>query len=170
MTERVEVIDPATGAVVATADRDRVRAENLWHRSVFVVVLRADGHVVTHRRADWKDMWPSRWDCAFGGVVAAGEAVTDAAERELAEEAGIHGAQLEHLGRGVHDDADVREVGEVYLARWDGPLAPADGEVAELGAVPLAALDAWLDSTPVVPDARTIVAPLLRGVRGGAGA
>ena len=169
MSERVEVIDPVTGATLDTVERARVRSENLWHRSVFVVLLRSDGLVVTHRRADWKDMWPGRWDCAFGGVVAAGEATAVAAERELAEEAGVHGPALEHLGRGMHDDEDVREVGDVYLARWDGPLAPADGEVVELGTVPLAELDAWLGDTPVVPDACTIVAPLLRTLVGGAG-
>ena len=164
MTERVDVIDPDAGTVVSVTTRDRVRAENLWHRSVFVVVARTDGTVVTHRRADWKDVWPDRWDCSFGGVVSAGETTHEAAERELAEEAGIVGVPLEHLGRGRYADDRVREVGEVYLARWDGPVVPTDGEVAEVGGVALSGLDAWLERHDVVPDAVTIVVPLLAGV------
>ena len=166
--ELVEVVDEA-GAVVRLATRAEMRAGNLRHRGVAVVVITGAGELVAHRRADWKDVWPGRWDCSFGGVVAAGEDVAAAAARELAEEAGVAGVPLEHLGRGVHDDDEVREVGDVYLARWDGAVDPTDGEVVEVGSVAVAALDAWLATHEVVPDARSIVVPLLRPASGGQG-
>ena len=162
MTELVDVIDPDSGVVVAVAPRADVRARNLWHRSVFVVVRRADDTLVTHRRADWKDVWPGRWDCSFGGVVASGEDVERAAARELAEEAGVVDVALTHLGRGRYEDAQVREVGDVYLAEWDGPVEPSDGEVAALGSVARCGLDAWVASHRVVPDAVELVLPVLR--------
>ena len=61
------------GAVVRLATRAEMRAGNLRHRSVAVVVVTSAGEVVAHRRADWKDVWPGRWDVCFGGVVGVGE-------------------------------------------------------------------------------------------------
>ena len=84
----VEVVDER-GVVVRLATRAEMRAGNLRHRSVAVVVVTGAGEVVAHRRADWKDVWPGRWDVCFGGVVGVGEGWRDAARRELAEEAGV---------------------------------------------------------------------------------
>ena len=162
----VDVIDD-DGAVIATASRREVRAANLLHRSAFVVVLDSADRVVVHQRADWKDVWPSRWDLAFGGVVDAGEAWDHAAERELREEAGI-AAALEHLGTGRYEDDVVREVGEVYLARSDGPFSFPDGEVVASDRVPMADLDRWIAAHDLVPDSVSIVVPLLRDRMAGA--
>jgi 8-oxo-dGTP pyrophosphatase MutT (NUDIX family) len=155
----VDVVDEA-GDVTATVTRREIRAGNLLHRAVFVVVLDGADRVVVHQRADWKDVWPSRWDLAFGGVVDAGEGWTAAAARELLEEAGIT-APLEHLGAGRYEDASVREVAEVYLARSDGPFTFPDGEVAASARVPLVDLGAWITGHDLVPDSLAIVVPLL---------
>ena len=77
------------GNVVETVTRSRMRAANLRHRTVGVVVRTTGGEVVVHQRAAWKDVWPSYWDVAFGGVLEPGESWIDGARRELAEEAGI---------------------------------------------------------------------------------
>lgn len=156
----VDVVDDQ-GAVVATATRREVRAANLLHRSVFVAVLDPEDRLVVHQRADWKDVWPGRWDVAFGGVVDAGEAWEAAAERELMEEAGV-AAGLERLGPGRYEDVAVRELAEVFLARSGGPFTFPDGEVAAAARVPLADLDGWLATHDVVPDSVAIVVPLLR--------
>ena len=157
----VDVVDDH-GVVLRTATRREVRAANLLHRSVFIAVIDGAGRLVVHQRADWKDIWPSRWDIAFGGVVDAGETFAAAAARELAEEAGID-APLEVLGSGRYEDDAVREVAEVLLARSDGPFSFPDGEVAASDRVPLTELDAWVTAHDVVPDSLAIVGPLLRG-------
>ena len=162
----VDVVDDV-GAVTATVTRREIRAGNLLHRSVFVAVLDGAGHIVVHQRADWKDVWPSRWDLAFGGVVDAGEDWAAAAARELREEAGIT-APLEHLGPGRYEDGSVREVAEVYLARSDGPFTFPDGEVAASDRVALADLDGWIAAHELVPDSVAIVVPLLAPLAGGA--
>jgi len=42
--------------------------------SLYVLVVSLDGRrLLVHRRADWKDVWPGRWDVCFGGVAGAGE-------------------------------------------------------------------------------------------------
>src|SRR5690606_5285189 len=83
-SEPVEVVD-RNGTVVDVVDRARMRAKRLRHRCTYVAVVDAADRVVVHRRADWKDVWPGRWDIAFGGVVAVGETWDAAAARELAE-------------------------------------------------------------------------------------
>lgn len=157
--ELVEVVDP-DGRVVGTATRAEVRAGNLRHRSVFVAVATSDGEVVVHRRAAWKDVWPSAWDVAFGGVLAVGETFADGARRELAEEAGVD-APLERLGAGAYQDDDVAEVAEVYLARHDGPFTTPDGEVAAIDRVPVAELAAWCAGRAVCADSLALVVPRL---------
>jgi isopentenyldiphosphate isomerase len=156
----VDVVDDA-GDVVGTATRREVRAGNLLHRSVFVAVVDGQDRLVVHQRAAWKDVWPGRWDVAFGGVVDAGEDWAPAASRELLEEAGVT-APLEHLGSGRYEDGSVREVAEVFLARSPGPFTFPDGEVVASERLAVAELDGWLAGHEVVPDSLAIVVPLLR--------
>ncbi len=158
-TELVDQLDEA-GAVVGSVTRGDMRALNLRHRSVAVVVVNSRQQVLVHRRADWKDVWPSRWDLAFGGVVGAGEAWEEAARRELAEEAGV-AAPLEYLGEDTYADDDVREVARVYLARSDGPFVHADGEVTATKWVPLAGVAEWVSAHQLCPDTVALVLPRL---------
>src|SRR5947209_15330433 len=96
--EQVEILNER-GAVVDVVGRDVMRAENLRHRAVYVAVV--DGkRLLVHQRAAWKDVWPARWDIAFGGVCGVGERWSDAAIRELAEEAGVVVAERELLDLG----------------------------------------------------------------------
>jgi 8-oxo-dGTP pyrophosphatase MutT (NUDIX family) len=166
--ELVEVVD-AEGVVERLATRAEMRAGNLRHRSVAVVVLTGLDEVVAHRRADWKDVWPGRWDVCFGGVTGVGEDWRRAAARELAEEAGIEvdPATLRELGRGDFTDEDVSAHARVYVVSHDGPFHPADGEVAELVLVPLVDLDAWLVDRELCPDSAALVVPLLAGLAPG---
>ena len=70
--ELVEVIGP-DGVVERVVTRAEMRAQNLRHRNIAVFVQRSDGRLVVHQRADWKDVYPSLWDIAFGGVPGVGE-------------------------------------------------------------------------------------------------
>jgi 8-oxo-dGTP pyrophosphatase MutT (NUDIX family) len=159
--ELVDVIDEA-GRVVRQATRAEVRRSHLRHRAVFIVVLSSDRrHVLTHQRAEWKDVWPSRHDVAFGGVLGAGESFADGARRELAEEAGLVGVALDRLGAGTYDDGVVHEQAEVFVTRHDGPFTFADGEVVGTEWVTVDGLDRWIAAHDVVPDSVVIVRPLL---------
>ena len=161
--ESVDWIDE-TGRLLGVVDRARMRAGRLRHRAVFVAVVDTSDAIVVHRRAGWKDVWPSAWDLCFGGVVAAGETWDDAAGRELAEEAGLTGVTLEPLGEPfVFDDESVSLLGRAYLVRTDAPIVPRDGEVAELDRVPRAALAHWATGRVVCPDSLGCVLPLLAG-------
>ena len=119
------------GTVLRVVTRGEMRAGHLRHRCVYLVVIGGDDRLLVHRRSPDKDVWPGRWDVAAGGVVAAGEAWDDAARRELAEELGLRGVELEPLGGGTFDDDDVHVTGRCYLVRSDGPFQFDDGEVVE---------------------------------------
>lgn len=157
--ERVEVIGPE-GIVEREVTRAEMRARRLRHRCTYVVVIDAEDRVVVHQRASWKDVWPSHWDLAFGGVVAVGETWDAAARRELAEEAGVH-APLEAWGGGSYDDDQVSLLGRVYLARYDGHLTFADGEVVRTERVPRATVRAWITARPHCPDSVALAADVL---------
>ncbi len=147
------------GRVIRVVRRAEMRQHRLRHRTVFIAVLGSDGRLLVHRRADDKDVWPSRWDLAAGGVVAVGESWDDAARRELAEELGVKGIELEPLGVDTYEDDDVAVLGHVYLARSDGPFRFADGEVAEARFVTAAELDVLRASQPFCPDSIAVVWP-----------
>jgi 8-oxo-dGTP pyrophosphatase MutT (NUDIX family) len=159
--EPVEVLDEV-GAVTNVVPRSEIRAANLRHRAVYVVVC-SGTRILAHQRAAWKDVWPSRWDLAFGGLCAIGERWPDAARRELAEEAGVVAGEHEllDLGDGRFESDEVRVVGRAFAVASDGPFTFADGEVERVEWVERAELDAWLEGHDSCPDTVEIVVPRL---------
>ena len=155
--EPVEVVDP-DGAVERVVPRRVVRKGNLRHRATFVVVHNSRDEVLVHQRAAWKDIWPSRWDLAFGGICGVGESWAEAAARELGEEAGLH-AEMVDLGPVRFESAETRAVGRVYVARHDGPGTFPDGEVVDHAWVPVAELAAWAETHELCDDSAAVVLP-----------
>jgi len=143
--------------------RSRIRAANLRHRSVSIAVLGSDGRLLVHRRSLDKDVWPGMWDVCVGGVVASGETYEQAAERKLAEELGIVGAEVRLVGSGRYEDDAVRLIGRCYQVAHDGPFRFVDGEVAEIRHLSAPKLHALARVTNFVPDSWAMVLPLLPG-------
>lgn len=158
-SELVEEVD-ADGTVLRVVTRAEMRAERLRHRTTFVAVVDSHGRLLVHQRSPLKDVWPSRWDLAAGGVAAVGEAWADGARRELAEELGID-APVEDLGRGRYDDDDVKTVAAIFVARHDGPYRFADGEVVDARWVTAGELADLLASEQFCPDSVALVLPLV---------
>ncbi|MCU1372449.1 MAG: Low-specificity L-threonine aldolase [Ilumatobacteraceae bacterium] len=162
--ELVEVVD-AAGTVLDVVPRSVMRAQRLRHRCTYIVVVDLDERLIVHQRALWKDVWPGRWDVAFGGVVGVGEDWGEAALRELREEAGVE-AGLQDLGGGPYDDAEVSLLGRVYLARHDGPFTFPDGEVLQADRIPLDEVEPWIAGRDLCPDSLLLAASALGTLAG----
>ncbi|MDX6234127.1 MAG: hypothetical protein QOH68_3220 [Nocardioidaceae bacterium] len=164
MDELVEVLG-ADGSVERIVTRAEMRAGRLRHRGVGVLVRRpGDGALLGHQRAAWKDVWPSYWDLAFGGVCGVGETFEASAVRELAEEAGISvdADALRFVADGDFEDGSISLVARVFEIDHEGPFTFADGEVERSEWVERDRLDAWVAERDVVPDTLSIGLERLR--------
>ena len=152
------------GEVLGSVTRRVMRRANLLHRAVFVIV--SDGlRILVPQRAAWKDIWPSYWDLALGGVVGAGEDWDAAAARDSVEEAGIS-TPLEPLGEARYADDRVQEIARVYRTVSSGPFAFPDGEVADSAWIDFAGLDGWIADHAVCPDSVAIIPTIVLPLEG----
>jgi len=161
--EQVSLYDPLTDQVCGVAPRDEVRARNLPHAGTAVLLTDSAGRVYVHRRTDTKDVYPGRWDCWAGGVVAAGETPANAAVRELAEELGVRDVSLEPLSQQWYRDEHVHYLAVTFRAVYDGPVTLQADEVAEGCWMTWDELRDLLDDPhrPFVPDGRLAIEQLL---------
>ncbi|MEQ9726255.1 NUDIX hydrolase [Pseudomonas sp. WHRI 8822A] len=111
--------------------RAELRSRRLIGRGTFILLFNAAGELCVHRRTLSKAVYPGYWDIAAGGMVAAGEAYAQSAERELAEELGIRDAVLRDHGRFFFDQPDNRIWCAVFSAVSDAPLILQPEEVLE---------------------------------------
>ena len=163
--ELVDVLDAAGNVVGRTTRRD-MRARRLPHRCVYVLVFNAAGELFVHLRTATKDVYPSHWDPAAGGVLAAGESFDDGARRELAEELGVQ-APLEPLFPFRFENRDTIVHARVYAARHDGPFTLQPEEIVEGRFFDWTAFDALVARAPVCPDSLAVVTRHRSGQAGG---
>jgi len=158
--EVVDVVDDV-GRTIGRVTRREMRARRLPHRSCYVLVFNRGGALFVHRRTADKDVYPSCWDVAIGGVLEAGETWTDGARRELREELGVD-APLEPLFplRWQDERNDVH--GMVFRAVHDGPFRLQPEEIACGAFVPVASVDARAAREPFCPDGLAALAEYRR--------
>ena len=151
MGELVALYDDA-GRIAGAADRARVRAENLRHGATGVVVRNSVGEVYVHRRTETKDVYPGLYDFCAGGVLQAGEDPYTSALREVAEELGVTGVDLEPVGEADYADEHTRYRAFLFACTYDGPITWQPEEVAWGAWVTPARLLEMLNELPFVPD------------------
>lgn len=154
--ELVDVCDDA-GRVVGRATRREMREHRLPHRVAYVLVFDRDGRLFVHLRTATKDVYPSHWDVAIGGVLGAGEDFDTGAARELAEELGVT-APLERLFPFRFEDASTVVHGMVYRAVHEGPFRFQPEEVVGGEFVPLDAVPSRAAREPFCPDGLAVLA------------
>jgi isopentenyldiphosphate isomerase len=127
--ELIDELD-SSGRVVGVTTRADIRARRLPHRCVYILVFNRRGELFIHQRTATKDVFPSYWDVAIGGVVAAGESFDQAALREGSEEIGVALAP-ESLFPFKFVDERTTAFGHVYRAIHDGPFRLQVEEIAQ---------------------------------------
>jgi isopentenyldiphosphate isomerase len=148
--ELVDVVDDA-GRTLRQVTRREMRAARLPHRACYVLVFDRQDRLFVHLRTPTKDVYPSYWDVAVGGVLAAGESFAAAAARELAEELGV-AAPLEALFPLRYADGWTTVHGMVFRAVHDGPFRLQPEEVVRGEFLPLATVAARARHSPFCPD------------------
>src|SRR5947209_13406488 len=118
--ELVDIIDDA-GRTVGVMARREMRGRWLPHRCTYVLVFNSRGDIFLHLRTPTKDVYPSHWDVAVGGVLAAGETFADGARREVREELGLDIPIQELFPFRYADDRTMVQA-VVYKAVHDGPF------------------------------------------------
>ena len=158
--ELVDVLDDA-GRVVGQTTRRDMRAHRLPHRCVYILVFEPAGALFVHLRTATKDVYPSHWDAAVGGVLAAGESFDDGAQRELQEELGVT-APLTALFPFRYDDLSTVVHAQVYATVHAGPFVLQAEEIVEGRFVGWDAFDALAGRQRMCPDSQAVVAAYRR--------
>jgi isopentenyldiphosphate isomerase len=148
--ELVDIVDDQ-GRTIGTMTRREMRGKRLPHRCVYILVFNRRSELFVHLRTATKDVYPSYWDVAVGGVLSAGEDFDDGARRELKEELGVD-ADLERLF--PVDYADSRTVAKAmaYRVIHDGPFQYQPEEVVRGEFVSLQEVDARISQDKFCPD------------------
>lgn len=149
--EEVDVVDTGD-RVVGRATRAEMRARRLRHRAAYILVFNSRGDLFVHRRAAGKDVYPSCYDVAVGGVVGAGETYEQAAERELQEEVGVSGAALDYVAELRYADAANQINGRVFRCTFDGELTLQAEEMVAGEWLSLEAVERRIRELPFCPD------------------
>ncbi len=108
-----------------------MREQGLIHRACYILVFNEQGQLFLQKRTDTKDLYPSCWDIAAGGVVLAGESYELSAERELQEELGVEVENFTHLFDQYFEEDENRVWGRVFSCVHNGPFVLQKEEVAD---------------------------------------
>lgn len=138
--EEIDVVD-ADDRVVGRATRPEVRRRRLRHRAVYVFVFNPTGQLFVHQRTASKDLYPSFYDVAVGGVVGTGETYDEAAQREVAEEIGVRNADLRCIMPFRYEDDANLVNGMVYSCSHSGAVKLQKDEIVS---------GEWLDLDKVI--------------------
>jgi isopentenyldiphosphate isomerase len=162
--ELVDVIDEQ-GRTVGTVTRRQMRGRRLPHRCTYVLVFNRRGELFIHLRTAGKDVYPSYWDVAVGGVLASGETFDRGAGRELREELGVEAA-LEALFPFRYADERTVVQAMAYRAVHDGPFRLQPEEIVRGEFVPPGEVSARAARERFCPDGLAVLAEYLRVAKG----
>src|SRR3989344_5091465 len=116
--EIVDIVDEED-KVVNHVPRSKMRAENLRHRVVRILLFNSKGEIFIHQRTFDKDIYAGHFDTSISGTVTSGD-YEENAVRELEEEVGIKTPRLEFLFK--YQSADTHSFTSAYKCVHDGPL------------------------------------------------
>ncbi len=127
--EIVQIVDRQNLALEALPRRI-MREQGLIHRASYILVFNDKEELFLQQRTATKDLYPSCWDVAAGGVVLAGESYEESAQRELAEELGVTGVTCSPLFDQYFEEEDNRVWGRIFTCTHNGPFRLQEEEVA----------------------------------------
>ncbi|MEK7078845.1 MAG: NUDIX domain-containing protein [Patescibacteria group bacterium] len=106
--------------------------KNLIHRSIGVFLFNSKGEIAFQKRSLTKDTSPGFYTMSTSGHVAKGESYLQAALREMEEEIGVTGVQLEHVSTQLMEDPREREMGCLFNGVYNGEFKINKDEVEDV--------------------------------------
>lgn len=158
--ELVDLLDD-DGQVIGVVSRREMRARRLPHRCTYVLVFNGRGDLFIHLRTAAKDIFPSHWDVAIGGVLAAGEDWEPGTRREIQEELGID-ALAQELFPFRHEDDQTGVFARVYRLVHEGPFQLQTEEIVRGEFVALDEVFRRARTQPFCPDGLAVFKEYLR--------
>jgi 8-oxo-dGTP pyrophosphatase MutT (NUDIX family) len=152
VTDEIVTLVDEQNHVVGAVSRKEMRTKRLPHRSTYILVFNGQGALYVQKRTASKDVFPGYYDPAAGGVVLAGEAYEEGAQRELEEEMGIRGVPLAHLFDFFFEDENTRVWGRAYSCVYDGEVILQPEEVESGGFLEISEILALAETERFTPD------------------
>ncbi len=147
MDEYVDVMDADARYTGDKVLKSVAHSKGLFHPTVHIWFYTRDAYILLQQRGRNKSTFPLLWDVSVAGHVTSGEAIEDAAIREIEEEIGLKLdlEQLDHLGifkseHKHHNSLIDREFHHTFLCELKTPLSSLkkqDSEVEALELLPL---------------------------------
>lgn len=130
--EHLEIVNHK-GEVIGHALRSVIHGDpSLVHRVVHVLVLNKKGEILLQKRSQNKDVAPGRWDTSVGGHAGIGEDLILSSRREMHEELGIKGPELEYLYSYIHSNTYETELVTTYRCMYEGEFSFNRDEIDEI--------------------------------------
>lgn len=130
--EYLEIVD-TRGNIIGHAPRCVIHGNpSLIHRVVHVLVVNRKGDILLQKRSQNKDVAPGKWDSSVGGHVGIGEDLLSASKREMYEELGIAGYELEYLYSYIHSNAYETELVTTYRCSCEDGFSFKRDEIDEV--------------------------------------
>jgi len=127
--EIIQIVD-RDNLEVEALPRRIMREQGLIHRACYILVFNEQRSLFLQKRTATKDLYPSCWDVAAGGVVLAGESYEESATRELAEELGVTDVSFTSLFDNYFEEEENRVWGRIFSCVHNGPFQLQKEEVA----------------------------------------
>ena len=106
--------------------------KRLIHRALNIALFNKKGEIAFQKRTMTKDLYPGYYALTVTGHVSKGEDYLTAALREMKEEIGVTGVNLQHISTQVVDEPDEREMIAFFTGLYDGQFKPFKEEVEQI--------------------------------------
>jgi isopentenyldiphosphate isomerase len=139
--------------IIGAGTKQEAWTKGIRHRIARVFLFNAKGELLIQKRAHTLSSLPDRWDHSASGHVDEGETYAEAAQREMEEEVGVRGVNLEEVGKIKTEDVDEPDriknrFSMIYRGTYDGPVNFDPEAVSETRWIDPEELLKWMKERP----------------------